>query len=62
MHAIEWCERCLSQAPAWTAEEYAEWIVLLTPAGEHLGVVCAGCVADEELLVRELEDALAAAG
>jgi hypothetical protein len=60
MHAIEWCERCLSPAPPWTAGEYAEWVVLLTPAGEYLGVVCAGCVAEDELLARELEDALAA--
>lgn len=61
MYAIEWCERCQSRAPAWSAGEYADWVVLLTPAGEYLGVVCTGCVADEELLARELEDALALA-
>ncbi len=35
-----------------------EWIVLLGGGGECLGVVCSGCVADEELLALELEAAL----
>jgi hypothetical protein len=61
MSAIEWCERCLSAAPSWAEAEYGEWVVLSTRHGDCLGVVCAGCVADEELLALELEDELAAA-
>lgn len=60
MPAIEWCECCLSEAPSWSSAEYGEWVVLLARDGEYLGVVCAGCVADEELLVGELEQANAA--
>jgi hypothetical protein len=55
MPAIEWCECCLAEAPAASAD----WYVLTTREGEHLGVVCAGCVADEELMLLELEAARA---
>lgn len=55
MSAIEWCECCLAEAPGWSTREYAEWVVLLAEDGAYLGVVCAGCVADEELLRAELE-------
>jgi hypothetical protein len=61
MSAIEWCERCLSEAPGESSPEYAEWLVLSTPEGEYLGIVCAGCIAEPELLALELEDALLAA-
>jgi hypothetical protein len=61
MNAIEWCERCLSEAPGEGSPEYAEWLVLSTPADEYLGIVCAGCIAEPELLALELEDALLAA-
>jgi hypothetical protein len=62
MSAIEWCECCLSEAPSWSSAEYGEWVVLLARDGEYLGVICAGCVADEELLLGELEQANAAPG
>jgi hypothetical protein len=55
---IEWCERCLSEAPSESLSEYAEWLVLSTRDGEYLGIVCAGCIAEPELLALELEDAL----
>jgi hypothetical protein len=58
VNAIEWCERCLSEAPGESSPEYAEWLVLSTPGGEYLGIVCAGCIAEPELLAPELEDAL----
>lgn len=58
VNAIEWCERCLSQAPGWSSPEYAEWLVLSTPGGAYLAVVCAGCIAEPELLALELEDEL----
>jgi hypothetical protein len=58
MNAIEWCERCLSEAPGPASPEYAEWLVLSTPDGEYLGIVCAGCIAEPELLALELEDEL----
>jgi hypothetical protein len=61
MNAIEWCERCLSEAPGESSPDYAEWLVLSTPGGEYLGIVCAGCIAEPELLALELEDALLAA-
>jgi len=60
MNAIEWCERCLSEAPGESAPEYAEWLVLSTPEGEYLGIACAGCIAEPELLALELEEALLA--
>jgi hypothetical protein len=58
VNAIEWCERCLSEAPGSSSPE---WLVLSTAAGEYLGIVCAGCIAEPELLALELEDALLAA-
>jgi hypothetical protein len=58
VNAIEWCERCLSEAPGESSPEYTEWLVLSTPGGEYLGIVCAGCIAEPELLGLELEDAL----
>jgi hypothetical protein len=61
VNAIEWCERCLSEATGPSSPEYAEWLVLSTPGGEYLGIVCAGCIAEPELLALELEDALLAA-
>lgn len=61
MHAIECCERCLSEAPGEFSPEYAEWLVLSTPDGEYLAIVCAGCIAEPELLALELKDALLAA-
>ncbi|HEY0516668.1 MAG TPA: hypothetical protein VGD00_06070 [Solirubrobacteraceae bacterium] len=47
--AIENCELCFVDAPAWTARAYRRWYVGLTPPGEYLGVVCPGCLADEDL-------------
>lgn len=61
VNTIEWCERCLSEAPGESSAEYAEWLVLSTPDGEYLAIVCAGCIAEPELLAIELEDALLAA-
>lgn len=52
---------CASIAPSWSSAEYGDWIALLSRDGEYLGVACVGCVADEELLVLELESALALA-
>lgn len=59
MSAIESCECCLAEAPSWTSDEYAEWVLLLARDGEYLGVVCAGCLAEEELLLLELEEGIA---
>jgi hypothetical protein len=52
---VEYCLRCLSDAPhdAWDS---AEWLVLLTREGEFLGIVCAGCIADEDLALVEGEE------
>jgi hypothetical protein len=61
MSLIESCICCASLAPLPGAAERAEWIVLLSRDGEQLGIACIGCLADEELLVLELEDSLAAA-
>jgi hypothetical protein len=61
MQMIEWCERCLSEAPGPSSSEWTEWLVLSTPDGEYLGLVCAGCIAEPELLTLELEDELLAA-
>jgi hypothetical protein len=51
----------MSEAPGESSAEYAEWLVLSTSDGEYLGIVCAGCIAEPELLALELEDALLAA-
>jgi hypothetical protein len=52
---LEHCFRCLSDAPedAWVA---SDWLVLLTREGEYLGIVCAGCIADDELALLELQE------
>jgi hypothetical protein len=52
---VEHCFRCLSETPGADAWQSADWIVLATPDGEHLGLVCVGCVADDELTLIELE-------
>jgi hypothetical protein len=61
MSLIESCICCASIAPHPDAAERADWIVLLSRSGELLGVACVGCLADEQLLVLELEDSLTAA-
>ena len=61
MSMIESCTCCASIAPSPASAGYADWFVLLSRAGEYLGVACVGCVADEELLVLDLEDSLLAA-
>jgi hypothetical protein len=60
MRLIESCVCCASIAPS-SADEIGDWFVLLSRDGEYLGVACVGCVADEELLVLELESSLVAA-
>jgi hypothetical protein len=60
MQTIESCLCCASIAPS-SASEHRDWFVLLSRGGEYLGLACVGCVADEELLVLELEASLAAA-
>lgn len=61
MSLIESCVCCASIAPLPDAADRSEWIVLISRDGEQLGVACVGCLAEEELLVLELEDSLAAA-
>jgi hypothetical protein len=61
MPFVESCICCASIAPLPDAAERADWIVLLSRGGELLGVACVGCLADEDLLVLELEDSLAVA-
>jgi hypothetical protein len=61
MPFVESCVCCASIAPLPDAAERADWIVLLARGGELLGVACIGCLADEELLVLELEAAYEAA-
>jgi hypothetical protein len=62
MVAIESCHCCLAIAPSWSSAEYEqEWLVLSTPDGEYLGVLCSGCVADEELVLIDMEISLQAA-
>jgi hypothetical protein len=52
---VEYCLRCLSDAPrdSW---ESADWLVLVTRDGEYLGIVCAGCIADEDLALVAAEE------
>ncbi len=57
---FESCVRCASIASS-SSVELDDWLVLLSRDGEYLGVACVGCVADEELLVLELESSLALA-
>ena len=59
MSMVESCTCCASIAPRPMSASYADWFVLLSHDGQYLGVACVGCVADEELLVLELEGALA---
>jgi hypothetical protein len=60
MSMVESCTCCASIAPSPKSASYPDWFVLLSRDGEYLGVACVGCVADEELLVLELEGSLAA--
>jgi hypothetical protein len=60
MQLSESCVCCASIAPS-SAAERGGWFVLLSRGSEYLGLACVGCVADEELLVLELEASLAAA-
>jgi hypothetical protein len=53
---IEYCFRCLSQAPTGDASDAADWLLLVTREGQYLGIVCAGCIADEDLALVELEE------
>jgi hypothetical protein len=56
---FESCVCCQSLAPSPASPEHADWYVLIGRDGAYLGVACVGCVADEELLVAELEAELA---
>jgi hypothetical protein len=51
----EYCFRCLSVAPDGDPLESEDWLVLVAREGEYLGVVCSGCIADEDLALLELE-------
>jgi hypothetical protein len=53
----EYCFHCLSGATEGDPLVSEDWLVLVTRDGEYLGVVCPGCVVDEELALIELEDA-----
>jgi hypothetical protein len=61
MPAHETCHCCQALAPAWSSPEYVEWHVVCTARGEYLGVVCSGCLVDDELVLLELESSLQAA-
>jgi hypothetical protein len=61
MSFFESCVCCASIAPSASSAERDDWLVLLSLGGEYLGIACIGCVADEELLVLELESSLALA-
>ncbi len=52
---IEHCFRCLSQTPCADCWQSPDWIVVATAEGEYLGLVCVGCLADDELALIELE-------
>jgi hypothetical protein len=58
MSMLEICHCCQSFAPAWSSPEYAEWHVVISADGELLGVVCAGCLIDDELIAVELDSSL----
>jgi hypothetical protein len=58
MLMLETCHCCQALAPAWSSLEYAEWHVVIAADGEFLGVVCAGCLIDDELIAIELESRL----
>ncbi len=51
----EHCYRCLCLAPSWESAAYAEWHEVISLEGEYLGVLCIGCLADEDLALLELE-------
>ena len=53
---LDHCYRCLSDAPGARAWESPDWLVLVTRKGEYVGIVCSGCVADEDLALVELEE------
>jgi hypothetical protein len=55
------CHCCLAPALHDRPPEHTGWYVLTSRAGELLGLACAGCVADEELLMVELEGTLVSA-
>jgi hypothetical protein len=55
---LEICHCCQAFAPAWSSPEYAEWHIVITADGELLGVVCAGCLIDDELIAIELGSGL----
>jgi hypothetical protein len=61
MPVSEICHHCQALAPAWSSTEYVEWHVVSTARGECLGVVCSACLADDELVLLELESSLQAA-
>jgi hypothetical protein len=52
----EYCFHCLSVATDGDPLQSEDWLVLVTRDGEYLGVVCSGCVVDEDLAVVELEE------
>ena len=53
---VEYCFRCLSDAPGTMRWDSADWLVLLTREGEYLGIVCVGCIADEDLALIDAEE------
>jgi hypothetical protein len=53
---VEYCLDCLAVAADGDPLDSPHWLVLVTRDGECLGVICAGCVADEELALVELEE------
>jgi hypothetical protein len=59
--ALEVCHCCQSIAPAWSSPQYAEWHVVIGADGELLGIVCTGCLGDDELILLELESSLQSA-
>jgi hypothetical protein len=55
MSMPETCHCCQALAPAWSSPDYAEWHVAIAADGTFLGVVCVGCLGDDELILIELE-------
>jgi hypothetical protein len=58
MPISETCHCCQAIAPAWSSPQYGEWHIVINADGELLGVVCAGCLIDDELILVELENTL----
>jgi hypothetical protein len=54
---IDHCFRCQVLSPRWDSSEFLEWHELTTERGEHLGLLCAGCLADEHLVLIHVQDA-----